>query len=32
MLEMHPNTMDMWGGPMPHERFAKTGVIEGADE
>lgn len=32
MLEMHPNTMDMWGGPMPHERFAKTGMIEGAHE
>lgn len=32
MLEMHPNTMDMWGGPMPHEKFARTGVIEGADE
>lgn len=32
MLEMHPNTMDVWGGPMPHERFGKTGMIEGADE
>ena len=32
MLEMHPNTMDVWGGPMPHERFAKTGMIEGAHE
>jgi 2,3-dihydroxy-p-cumate/2,3-dihydroxybenzoate 3,4-dioxygenase len=31
MLEMHPRTMDMWGGPMPHELFAKTGMIEGAD-
>lgn len=32
MLEMHPNTMDVWGGPMPHESFAKTGIIEGAHE
>lgn len=32
MLEMHPNTMDVWGGPMPHECFAKNGVIEGSHE
>ncbi|NMG55523.1 VOC family protein [Aromatoleum aromaticum] len=30
MLEMHPRTMDIWGGPMPHEMFGKTGMIEGA--
>jgi 2,3-dihydroxy-p-cumate/2,3-dihydroxybenzoate 3,4-dioxygenase len=27
MLEMHPNTMDIWGS-SPHERFGKTGEIE----
>lgn len=32
MLEMHPNTMDIWGGPMPHEKFGKNGVIEGAHD
>jgi 2,3-dihydroxy-p-cumate/2,3-dihydroxybenzoate 3,4-dioxygenase len=32
MLEMHPKTMDMWGGPMPHELFGKIGIIEGSYE
>lgn len=27
MLEMHPNTMDIWGS-SPHERFGKAGEIE----
>ncbi len=27
MLEMHPNTMDIWGS-TPDERFGKTGLIE----
>lgn len=32
MLEMHPRTMDVWGGPMPHEQFGRNGVIEGAHD
>lgn len=31
MLEMHPNTMDIWGS-SPHERFGKTGTIEVAHD
>lgn len=31
MLEMHPNTMDIWGS-APDERFGKHGVIEGAPD
>ena len=27
MLEMHPNTMDIWGS-SPHEMFGKVGAIE----
>ena len=31
MLEMHPNTMDIWGS-SPHECFGKNGEIEVAGE
>lgn len=31
MLEMHPNTMDIWGS-APSPQFGKTGAIEGRGE
>lgn len=31
MLEMHPNTMDIWGS-SPHERFGKFGAIEAGND
>ena len=31
MLEMHPNTMDIWGG-APDPRFGRVGEIEGSHE
>lgn len=31
MLEMHPNTMDIWGS-MPNPQFAKNGTVEAVHE